>query len=119
MSEGAGAAAKDLARRYFQMWNTGDASIADDILSPSWVDHAHPEVSGLSDVKRAVTAVREARSDLRFHVEAVLDAGAADLVAVVGGVGREDAAPTHRLIWLFRHDNDRMTEMFTFQESAG
>jgi hypothetical protein len=38
--------------RYFDMWNTGDTAIADQILHPDWVDHAHPEVTGPAAVKR-------------------------------------------------------------------
>lgn len=46
-----------VVQRYFQMWNTGDTSIAPEVLSPDWADHAHPEVSGPADVQRAVTQI--------------------------------------------------------------
>jgi hypothetical protein len=29
---------QEIAARYFEMWNTGDVSIATEILSPEWVD---------------------------------------------------------------------------------
>src|SRR5215471_959618 len=35
-----------LVRRYFEMWNTGEGAIADQVLSPRYVDHAHPAVIG-------------------------------------------------------------------------
>ncbi|MGI5159783.1 nuclear transport factor 2 family protein [Microbispora sp. CA-102843] len=75
-----------LATRYFEMWNTGDASAAEEILSPDWVDHAHPEVAGPQGVREAVERVRGAQSDLWFRIDAVLGEG--DLVAVVGNAGR-------------------------------
>jgi hypothetical protein len=37
-----------IVARYFEMWNTGDPSIAVEILSPAWVDHAHPEITSRS-----------------------------------------------------------------------
>ncbi len=45
--------AQHIAARYFEMWNTGDSSIATEILSPDWMDHAHPEVTGPSGQARS------------------------------------------------------------------
>jgi ketosteroid isomerase-like protein len=102
--------------RYFDMWNTGDTAIADEILHPDWVDHAHPEVTGPAAVKQAVEATRAARPDLHFTVHTVL--GDDDLVAVVGSVGR----PPHsgepgRLIWLVRLVDGLMAEMWTYHQN--
>lgn len=49
---------QQIAARYFGIWNTGDSSIAAEILSPGWVDHAHPEVTGPHDVQLAVERTR-------------------------------------------------------------
>jgi predicted SnoaL-like aldol condensation-catalyzing enzyme len=35
-----------LVRRYFEMWNTGEGAVADQVLGPRYVDHAHPAVIG-------------------------------------------------------------------------
>jgi hypothetical protein len=93
---------QQIAARYFEMWNTGDSAIAAEILSPGWVDHAHPEVTGPRDVKPAVEQTREAQPDLRFHIEAILGDG--DLVAVVGTASRgpHPSPAATRLIWLVR-----------------
>ncbi|WP_084598764.1 ester cyclase [Actinoplanes subtropicus] len=103
--------------RYFDMWNTGDTAIADQILHPDWVDHAHPEVTGPAAVKQAVQAVRAARPDLRFTVHTVL--GDDDLVAVVGSVGqpRQSTDSPGRLIWLVRLVDGLMAEMWTYQQN--
>jgi SnoaL-like domain len=77
---------QQIAARYFEMWNTGDSSIATQILSPGWVDHAHAEVTGPHAVQLAVEQIRAAQPGLRFHIEAILGDG--DLVAVVGTAGR-------------------------------
>ena len=80
--------------RYFEMWNTGESSIASGNLSPGWVDHAHPEVTGPDGVRLAVERTRAAQPDLQFHIEAVLGDG--DLVAVVGSPGSESQPGPHR-----------------------
>jgi hypothetical protein len=95
--------------RYFDMWNTGDISIAPQVLSSGWVDHAHPEIDSIGKVQ---AAVRAAPPGLTFHVDSVLDDGA-DLVAVVGRVGAS------RLIWLVRVEDGLMAEMWTYTSKAG
>ena len=40
------AANKAVVLLYFEMWNTGDASVADRVLDPTYFDHAHPETLG-------------------------------------------------------------------------
>ena len=104
----------EIVARYFEMWNEGDPSIAPEVLSDDWVDHAHPEVTGPAGVQRAVEAVRASRLGLRFDVEAILG-GAGDLVAVSGGVRQEDGPPA-RLMWLIRLRDGRMAEMWTYHE---
>lgn len=40
--------------RYFEIWNTGESSIAPAILHPDWIDHAtHPEVTRPDDLRQA------------------------------------------------------------------
>jgi ketosteroid isomerase-like protein len=100
-------AAAQVVARYFEMWNTGDTSAAAEILSPDWTDHAHPDVAGPAGVAEAVTRVRAARPDLRFHVDSYLTNGG-DTVAAVGRVAAS------RLIWLVRVHDGRMAEMWTY-----
>lgn len=110
--------ARHIAMRYFEMWNTGDSSIADEILSPDWIDHAHPEVTGPEGVKQAVERVRTVQPDLRFQIGSVLGEG--DLVAVVGSVGNgpQDNPAATRLIWLIRLQGDRLAEMWTYRDTT-
>ena len=107
-----------VVRQYFQMWNTGDTSVARDVLSPAWTDHAHPEVNGPADVQRAVMQTRAARPGLRFHIDTVL--GSDDLLSVVGGVGHESSPDdiASRLIWLIRLQDGQMVEMWTYRLSS-
>jgi hypothetical protein len=107
-----------VAARYFEMWNTGDSSIAAEILSPGWVDHAHPEVTGPHDVQLAVEQTRAAQPDLRFHIEAIL--GDSDLVAVAGTTSRgpHPSPAATRLIWLIRLQDGQMAEMWTYRNTS-
>lgn len=106
-----------VAMRYFDMWNTGDTTNADQILHPDWVDHAHPEATGPAGVKQAVQTIRAARPDLYFTIHSVL--GDNDLIAVVGSVGQPQQATDSpgRLIWLIRLVEGLMAEMWTYQQN--
>ncbi len=109
--------ARSTVRRYFDMWNTGDTTLADQILHRDWLDHAHPEVTGPAAVKRAVQTIRDARPDLHFTIHNVL--GDNDLIAVVGSVGQTqlNTDSPGRLIWLIRLVDGLMAEMWTYQQN--
>lgn len=107
----------NVVARYFQMWNTGDSSIAADVLSAEWIDHAHPEVTSPSDVQRAVEGTRATQPNLRFDIQAIL--GENDLIAVAGEVhlGPGTDTPPSRLVWLVRLTDGRMSEMWTYHQN--
>jgi hypothetical protein len=109
--------AGNVVMRYFNMWNTGDTAIADQILHPDWVDHAHPEATGPAGVQLAVQTIRATRPALYFTVHSVL--GDNDLIAVVGSVGQPQQATDSpgRLIWLIRLVDGLMSEMWTYQQN--
>jgi hypothetical protein len=110
--------APDVVARYFEMWNTGNSSIALEILSPDWTDHAHPEVTGPEGVRQAVGKIRAAQPGLQFRIEDILTGG--DLIAAIGRVSTspDDSRPGTRLIWLIRMDQDRMAEMWTYRDTT-
>jgi len=107
-----------VVHRYFRVWNTGDTTLALEVLDPNRTDHAHPEVEGPADVQRAVMQIRATRPGLRFHIDTIL--GGDDLLSVVGGVGqgsRPDTMDSH-LIWRVRLADGRMAEMWTYRLDA-
>jgi hypothetical protein len=105
---------QQIAARYFEMWNTGDASIASQILHPDWIDHAHPEVTGPHGVQQAIEQIRAAQPDLRFQIDAIL--GNDDLIAVIGAVARPHN--TTRLAWLIGMKDGQMAEMRTYRDTS-
>ncbi len=112
---------RHVVARYFQMWNTGDTSIAVEVLSPDWVDHAYPEVTAPKGVQRAVEQIRAAQPGLCLQIDAILGDG--DLVAVVGAVRQTspsalEPATASRLVWLVRLQDGRMAEMWTYQPAT-
>jgi hypothetical protein len=71
---------KQIVRRYVELWNTGNTALADDILSPTYVDHAHPEVSGPESVKQALQQTRTAFPGFASSIDSLI--GERDMVAL-------------------------------------
>jgi hypothetical protein len=55
---------KTVVKRYMERWNTGNVVLANEVLTPTWVDHTHPEVRDPESVKQAVPR----RNRLTSHV---------------------------------------------------
>src|SRR5690606_13531190 len=104
------------AARYFEMWNTGDTSIASQILHPDWIAHVHPEVTGPHGVRQAVEQIRAAQPELRFQIDTIL--GDDDLIAVVGAVSQTAQHPATRLVWLIGMKDGQMAEMRTYRDTS-
>jgi len=47
-------AGRTLVLRYFEMWNTGQGSAADELLGPHYVEHAHPDFLGPAALRSLV-----------------------------------------------------------------
>ncbi len=108
------AANKALVKGYIEMWNTGDVTLADDMLAADWVDHAHPEVVGTDHVKQAVVKVRAAFPD--FHIMIEQNITEDDLVAIRATVLR--GGKTSRVMWFVRVADGKMREMWTGSETS-
>ncbi len=87
---------KAIVRRYIEMWNTGEVALADEVLAPTHVDHAHPEVTGPEPVKQALLEFRAAFPDFRITIESLISEG--DMVALLATLRRthqgKEAAPS-------------------------
>jgi predicted SnoaL-like aldol condensation-catalyzing enzyme len=58
-----------LVRRYFEMWNTGEGAVADEVLGPRYVDHAHPDVIGPAAARSIAPRFHKAHPDARMTFE--------------------------------------------------
>ena len=101
-----------LVARYFEMWNTGDATIAAEILDPAWVDHGHPAVHSIEDVADAVGRTRAARPALRFVIDTIAVQGT---VGVAVGTAQDADAEPARLAWVFQSKAGRLKELRTYR----
>jgi predicted SnoaL-like aldol condensation-catalyzing enzyme len=109
---------KAIVRRYYEMWNTGNVALADDVLAPAWVDHAHPEVTGPEQVKHAVREVRAAFPDFWIAIECMLSEG--DLVALRGVIRRTQQGNevVSHVMWFVRIADGKMVELWTGAEPS-
>lgn len=110
---------KAIVRRYIEMWNTGHLALADELLAPTYVDHAHPEVTGPASVKQALQQFRAAFPDFRVTPEEMVSE--ADLVAVRATLRRTQQGKevVSRVMWFVRIAQGRMAELWTGSETSG
>jgi predicted SnoaL-like aldol condensation-catalyzing enzyme len=105
---------KALVRSYIEMWNTGNVELADEVLAPGWVDHAHPEVTGLASVKQAVLEIRAAFPDFRITSDFIMSEG--NMVVLRGTIIRTQQGKevVSQIMWLVRIVNGKMAEEWTY-----
>ena len=107
-----------LVIRYFEMWNTGDGSVADAVLGPTYVDHAHPEVLGPGALRSLVPRFRAADPDARMTIE--IAAADDDFVAVRNLVSRSvhGQLVESEGVALFRVVSDKLVEQWSCYPDA-
>jgi predicted SnoaL-like aldol condensation-catalyzing enzyme len=110
---------KALVRRYTEMWNTGEVALADELLAPTYVDHAHPEVTGPERVKQAVPKFRAAFPDFQISLKEIVSEG--DLVALRAILRRTQQGKevVSRVMWFVRLAEGMMVELWTGSETSG
>jgi predicted SnoaL-like aldol condensation-catalyzing enzyme len=101
----------DIFRQYIEMWNTGNTSLADTIISPTYKDHAHPEITDLSALKEAVQRVRASNPELHFEIEKTIEEG--EFLAIVRKT-LYGARVVDNGMWLARICNGQLAELWTF-----
>jgi predicted SnoaL-like aldol condensation-catalyzing enzyme len=105
---------KALVRRYFEMWNTGDGAVADLVVGPTYLDHAHPEVIGPGALRSLVPRFHAADPEGRMKIE--FAAADAELVAVRNTISRtiDGQAVESEGIALFRVAEGKLAEQWSF-----
>lgn len=109
----AGLANRALVQRYFDMWNSGDASVADQVLAPTYFDHAHPEVIGPAAFRSLVPRFRVANP--RAVMSISFEASDGDLVAVRNSIAFVHDGKPHKTegFALFRALEGKLIEQWS------
>jgi predicted SnoaL-like aldol condensation-catalyzing enzyme len=107
-----------LVLRYFEMWNTGDGSIADQVLGSTYMDHAHPEVLGPAALRSLVPRFRAANPGAAMRVE--IAAADDEHVAVRNAISRvvDGEATESEGIALFRVAGEKLVEQWSWYPDA-
>ena len=118
-SDASDAAANEaLVRRYFDMWNTGDGTVADAVVAATYLDHAHPEVIGPAALRSLVPRFHAANPDACMTIEV---AGTdAELVAVRNTISltREGRPVVSEGIAVFRIAGGKLAEQWSSYPQA-
>jgi predicted SnoaL-like aldol condensation-catalyzing enzyme len=106
-------AKKALVRRYFEMWNTGAGVVADDVLGPTYVDHANPDVLGPAAARALAPRFHAANPDARLIIEAIAAEG--EFVTVRNAVHRTRGGKevVSRGMAFFRVANGKLVEQWS------
>jgi predicted SnoaL-like aldol condensation-catalyzing enzyme len=106
---------KDLVRRYFEMWNTGAGVVADAVLGPKYIDHAHPDTVGPAAARSLAPRFHAANPDVQMIVENIRAEG--DFVLVRNAIHRRDAVS--RGVAFFRISEGKLVEQWSFYPGVG
>jgi predicted SnoaL-like aldol condensation-catalyzing enzyme len=106
-------AEKATVQRYFTMWNTGDLSDLTEVISPAFLQHSVPPISGPDELAASFRERRANSPSLHVLIDAVL--GQRPLITVVGRI--EDQADNSRTVrnavWTIRVD-EQIEEIWTY-----
>jgi len=107
---------RTLVLRYFEMWNTGQGSAADELLGPTYVEHAHPDFLGPAAARSLVPRVHALYPGVVVRAEIV--AADRDYVAVKTSIepGDADGHPDgpRRGMALFRVADGKLVEQWSW-----
>lgn len=110
------AANEALVTRYFEMWNAGDGSIADSVLGPRYLDHAHPDVLGPAAVRSLAPRFHAANPGARMTIE--IAAADAEFVAVRNRISRPVNGGEVEGVALFRVEGGKLAEQWSWYPSS-
>ena len=104
---------KTIVKKYFKMWNTGNSKLADEVLSPAYIDYAHSEIKSTESVKQSVVNVRNLFPDFNITIDTMISEE--NSVAVLGNISRTEQGKevTHTIMWFVTIVDGKMTELRT------
>jgi hypothetical protein len=111
-------ASKALVLRYFEMWNTGQGAVADQLLGATYVEHAHPDLFGPAAARSLVPRLHGLYPGVLVSAEVLM--ADAEFVLVRTGVqpGDADGHPNgpRRGLALFRIADGKLAEQWSWYE---
>ncbi len=109
---------RSLVRRYFEMWNTGAGVVADAVLGPRYLDHAHPGTLGPAAARSLAPRFHAANPDALMIIEQMVVDG--DFVAVRNSIRRQGSEEVVlRGLAFFRVAEGKLAEQWSFYPSRG
>ena len=104
---------KIIVKKYFEMWNTGNIKLADEVLSPAYIDYAHPEIKSIESVKQSIVKVRDIFPDFNITIDRMISED--NIVAVLGNISRteQEKKAVYKIMWLVTLVDGKMTELRT------
>jgi len=109
---------KAVVQAYIEIWNTGNVALAARVLASTYVDHAHPEVTGLPSFTQALQQVRSAFPDFHITIDTIISES--EWVAVRATIRRTQHGQLRvsRVIWFVRIEEGKMAELWTGTEAS-
>ncbi len=107
-----------LVLRYFEMWNSGRGAIADELLGPTYLEHAHPDFLGPAALRSLVPRLHALSPGVVVRAEIV--ASDAEYVAVRTKIEPADAGGypqgPRNGVALFRVAEGKLAEQWSWYE---
>jgi predicted SnoaL-like aldol condensation-catalyzing enzyme len=109
-------ASKALVLRYFDMWNTGQGAVADDLLGPTYIEHAHPDFLGPAAARSLVPRLHELYPGTVVSAEVVLADAEFVVVRTCVDPGDADGHPDgpRRGMAMFRIADGKLAEQWSW-----
>jgi hypothetical protein len=110
-----------LVLRYFEMWNTGQGTVADELMAPTYIEHAHPDFLGPAASRSLVPRVHALYPGMVVSAEVVV--ADAELVVVrtrlePGDVDGHPEGP-RRGMAMFRVADGKLAEQWSWYAPVG
>jgi hypothetical protein len=110
-----------LVLRYFDMWNTGQGSVADELLGPDYFEHAHPNFLGPAASRALVPRLHGLYPGMVVSAEVVLANAEFVVVRTTVEPGDLDGHPDgpRRGMAMFRIVGGKLAEQWSWYEPVG
>ena len=112
------AANEALVQRYFEMWNTGQGAVADELLDATYVEHAHPAFVGPAAARSLVPRIHRLYPGMIVSAAVVLADAEYVFVRTAVEPGDVDGHPSgpRRGVALFRVAGGKLAEQWSWYE---